>query len=183
MILVPPGYRDIGLRSWWLAESGAFDSIGRRLADSHYSRRKRGARQFVPPGQRFVLIAKDAGSVWAWWRPHPNSGLRAMNGLDGWTCTIFRRVHGARASDLVLDAERAIDALGHTCGPHGMLTYIWDAKVRSAHPGYCYKVVGWHVAGQCAECASVAPRSADDRKTLLHKSFARAGIDLARDVE
>lgn len=169
-------YRDIGLRHWVLAESGAYDPIGRALADGHYSRRKVGALQFLPPGQRFVLITRDGGAVWGWWRPHPRSGIRAMNGLDGWTCAIFRRVRGPRASELVLDAERAIAELGHGCGPNGLLTYVWDAKVASANPGFCFKAAGWHIAGRCEECATVSPRSADGRKTLLHKPHRLAGV-------
>lgn len=170
------GYRDLGLQHWLLAESGAFDPIGRELADGHYSRRKVGSSQFMPPGQRFVLIGRDHLSVWGWWRPHPSSGIHAMNGLDGWTCSIFRRTGGPLASELVLDAERALLALGHTCGPHGLLTYIWDGKVRGSNKGACYKHAGYHRAGNCADCASVSGRSADNRKTLLHKPFALAGV-------
>lgn len=171
-----PGYLDIGLEYWMLSESGAFDAIGKRLADGHYSRRKIGSPQFLPPGQRFVLVSRDFKSVWGWWRPHPNSGIVAMNGLDGWTCTIFRRTGGTLASDLVLDAERAIKLLGYGCGPSGMLTYIWNAKVTSKNPGYCYKSAGWHVAGRCEECTNIKPRSVDRKKTLLHKPFRLAGI-------
>jgi hypothetical protein len=80
------------------------------------------------------------------------------------------------ASDLVLDAERAINVCGYGCGPHGLLTYVWDAKVRSANPGYCFKEAGWHIAGRCSECAGVGARSADGKKTLLHKSFWMAGV-------
>jgi hypothetical protein len=154
--LAAPGYRDVGLTHWLVSESAAYDRIGAALADGHYSRRKVGAPQFMPPGQRFVLLARDFRSVWGWWRPHPDSGIRAMNGLDGWTCTIFRRTGGARASELVIDAERAIAALGFDCGPHGLLTYIWDRKVASRNPGYCYKLAGWHIAGRCDECSEVA---------------------------
>lgn len=174
--LAPPGYRDLGLSHWLLAESGAFDRVGRELADGHYSRRKVGAPQFVPPGQRFVLIGRSHRNVWAWWRPHPSAGITPMNGLDGWTCTIFRRTEGARASDLILDAERSIAALGYDCGRHGLLTYVWDARVRGQHKGCCYKRAGWHRAGGCGECAGVSDRSADGRKTLLHKPFTLAGI-------
>jgi hypothetical protein len=167
MMLTIPGYRDIGLRHWWLAESGAYDRVGRALADGHYSRRKPGSPQFMPPGQRFVLVTRDMGAVWGWWRPHPRSGIQSMNKLDGWTCTIFRRVSGPLASELVLDAELAIGALGHDCGPDGLLTYIWDERVASRNPGYCYKRAGW--------VEDKARRSADGRKTLLRKSFHLAG--------
>ena len=134
-----------------------FDPRGCALADRHYSRRKVGSPQFMPPGQTIVLLADNA--VWGWWRPHPDSGLKAMNGLDGWTCTIFRNEGPIRSSELVLDAEKAILEANYSCGPDGFLTYVWDRKVKSENPGYCFKVAGWQTAG----------RSADGRKTLLQK--------------
>ena len=85
-----------------------------------------------------------------------------MNGLDGWTCTIFRREGGdVRASDLILDAEAAIAERGLTCGPDGLLTYVFDRKVASVNPGYCFKQAGYRAVG----------RSADGRKTLLQKPY------------
>lgn len=113
----------------------------------------------MPPGQTIVLTTATGDSVFGWWRPDPGSGLKSMNGLDGWTCTIFRREGGILASELVLDAELAIAEFGYTCGPHGLLTYVFDRKVRSTNPGYCFKVAGWRVLG----------RSADGKKTLLQK--------------
>lgn len=167
--LTQAGYRHIGLTRWLLAERGAFDPCGRRLADRHYNRRKIGAPQFAPPGQRFVLITPDCRGVWCWWRPHPASGIRAMNGLDGWTCTIFRNESSALSSALVIDAECAVGALGHECGPDGMLTYVEDTKIKSTNPGYCFKSAGWirH---------PTKPRSADNKKTLLWKPFCLSGI-------
>jgi hypothetical protein len=146
---------------WWVTHK--FDVRAVRLADRHYSRRKRGSPQFMPPGQTLVLIADDA--VFGWWRPDPSSGIVAMNNLDGWTCTIFRNEGCERSSVLILDAERALVQTARGCGPSGMLTYVWDGKVRSPNPGYCFKRAGWVVAG----------RSADDKKTLLTKPFDRAG--------
>jgi hypothetical protein len=134
------------------------------LADRHYSRRKVGSPQFMPPGQTFILATEARDAVFGWWRPHPASGLNSMNGLDGWTCTIFRNESAALSSDLILAAEKAV--LGSfDIGPDGLLTYIWDARVRSTNPGYCFKVAGWKVAG----------RSADGRKTLLQKPATLAG--------
>lgn len=145
-----------------------FDPRGARLADGHYSRRKVGSPQFMPPGETIILLTSDELAVFGWWRPHPRSGIRAMNGLDGWTCTIFRNTGPMLSSALILDAERALD--GRTIGPDRMLTYVWDRKVRSANPGYCFKVAGWRAIG----------RSADGRKTLLHKEpgFWPGQVDL-----
>lgn len=113
----------------------------------------------MPPGQTLVLLTPDALAVWGWWRPHPDSGLSSMNGMDGWTCTIFRNEGSVLSSLLVLDAERALIETGHDIGPDGLLTYVWDKRVRSVNPGACFKHAGWKVKG----------RSADRRKTLLQK--------------
>lgn len=129
------------------------------LADRHYSRRKIGSPQFMPPGQTIVLLTDDGNAVWGWWRPHPDSGIAAMNGRDGWTCTIFRNESDRLSSELVIDAEKALLALATDVGPDGMLTYVYDAKVRSSNPGFCFKQAGWQAIG----------RSKDDRKTLLQK--------------
>lgn len=132
----------------------------------------------MPPGETIVLITPEGDAVWGWWRPHPESGLEAMNGLDGWTCSIFRNESARLSSVLVLAAERALvaettrrykDAPERACGPAGMLSYVFDAKIRSTNPGYCYKKAGWIKH-------PTKPRSADGRKTLLWKPFERAGM-------
>jgi hypothetical protein len=162
------GYEDIGCDHWLLSKSGKYDRRGVELVRGHYSRRKPDSPQFMPPGETLVLLARDMQSVWGWWRPHPRSGIKAMNGRDGWTCSVFARHGGALASLLVLAAEGALRLLeehGRTaapCGPDGMLTYVWRAKVNSQNPGYCYKVAGWAKLGV----------SADGRKDLLQKPFA-----------
>lgn len=84
-----------------------------------------------------------------------------MNGLDGWTCTIFRNEGAGLSSELVLAAEEALRQENLGCGPDGLLTYVWDRRVRSTNPGFCFKAAGWQVRG----------RSADKRKTLLQKPY------------
>jgi hypothetical protein len=148
------------MASPWLAVP-KFTPAAARLADDHYSRRTVGSPQFMPPGQTLVLLTPDADAVFGWWRPDPSSGIVAMNKLDGWTCTIFRNTGPQLSSTLILAAEAEL-LTRYDCGPDGLLTYVWDAKVRSANPGYCFKVAGWHAIG----------RSADGRKTLLQKAVA-----------
>lgn len=141
-----------------------FTPVGARLADGHYSRRTVGSPQFMPPGQTLVLVTPDELAVFGWWRPAPSSGIVAMNGLSGWTCTIFRNTGRTLSSELILGAEAEL-AARYDCGPDGMLTYAWDRKVASPNPGYCFKAAGWTTRG----------RSADKRKTLLWKPFEKAG--------
>jgi len=134
------------------------DPVCAALADRHYSRRTVGSLHFMPPGQTIVLRAPSA--VWGWWRPHPSSGIKSLNGLDGWTCTIFRNESRELSSSMILEAEAFIEE----CGPDGLITYVADAKIRSSNPGYCFKVAGYRVTG----------RSQDNRKTLLQKPWAGA---------
>lgn len=109
-----------------------------------------------------VLVTPDALAVFGWWRPHPGSGIKAMNGLDGWTCTIFRNTGPVLSSTLILDAELHLFAVDTApCGPDGLITYVWDKKVASANPGFCFKRAGYRATG----------RSADGKKTLLQKPF------------
>jgi len=138
---------------------GKFYPAAVAIADRHYSRRKPGSPQFMPPGQTVVLIENGQQAVFGWWRPHPDSGLQSMNGLDGWTCTIFRNESQVLSSELILSAEKALEATGYNCGPDGLLTYVWDSRVRSVNPGCCFKRAGWRAIG----------RSKDGRKTLLQK--------------
>jgi hypothetical protein len=129
---------------WTLSHK--YDRDGAKLADGHYSRRKVGSPQFMPPGETVVLVAP--GAVFGWWRPHPRSGIKAMNGYDGWTCTIFRRIAGPLASDMILDAELALR--GRTCGPSGLLSYVAEGKIRSTNPGYCFQHAGYRPIGRAA---------------------------------
>jgi hypothetical protein len=146
---------------FWL-RTHKFDPRAAALADRHYSRRKIGSPQFMPPGQTIVLITPAGDAVYGWWRPHPDSGIKAMNGLDGWTCTIFRNESLVyQSSDLIVDAEDAIREAGYGCGPSGLITYVFDRKVKSKNPGYCFKLAGYTLTG----------RSADGRKSLLQKPF------------
>lgn len=156
-------------RPYGWEEVTKFDPRTAALADGHYSRRKPGSPQFMPPGQTLILYRP--GAVFGWWRPDPASGIKAMNGLDGWTCTIFRNTSSALSSELIIEAEAELAETGHDCGPDGMLTYVWVAKVRSVNPGYCFKRAGW-------ETHPDKPRSADGRKVLLRKRWADRGISL-----
>lgn len=132
-----------------------------RQPKPHYSRRKPGTPQCAPPGETVILWHPDA-AVFIWWRPDPFSGITAMNNLDGWTCTLFRREGGETASKMIISAERALmnSAVHAPCGPDGLLTYI--AKPRS---GNCFLYAGYRPIGE----------SADKRKVLWQKPWNYAG--------
>ena len=173
MILPGAPFAAVGLceeSTWEIVTK--FDKGGAMLADRHYSRRTVGSAQFMPPGQTLVLATRDRKAIFGWWRPHPDAGITPMNGLDGWTCTIFRNESRALSSALILQAESRLSAK-HSCGPDGLLTCVFDSKVKSVNPGFCFKRAGWVVHPR-------KPRSADGRKTLLWKSFDLAGVSEAK---
>ena len=147
-----------------------FNPRAAELADGHYSRRTVGSPQFMPPGQTVVLLKDTLDAVFGWWRPHPRAGLRAMNNLDGWTCTIFRNCSAALSSALILEAEEELRRTGTDCGPDGLLTYVWDARVRSANPGYCF--TSGPAGGPPAEAATDARRCSGSRGVKTDKETA-----------
>ncbi len=127
-----------------------------------------------------ILITRDASAVFGWWRPDPDSGIEAMHGLDGWTCSIFRNTGGLRSSELILAAELELLATDTApCGPDGLLTWVWPRKLqpRATHhnPGWCFQVSGW-TRDRWNACGKGKARS----KRLLRKPIALAGVPACR---
>ena len=121
-----------------LVRTTHFDQECRQLADRHYSRRTVGARQFCYSGRKLVLrdTAGTALFVWMW----PQEAMR-MDGQIGYNCAMFRNESPRRSSDIILEAEALAVA---KWGPGRFYTYVDPGKIRSANPGYCFKVAGWH---------------------------------------
>lgn len=91
------------------------------------------------PGERIVLLTPDARSlfVWRWFVEQEQTEPRGVN------CSIFRREGGRwQASAMILAAE--LFAWDRWPGER-LYTYVAPWKVRSANPGYCFKVAGWKV--------------------------------------
>ena len=143
-----------------------FDKRACALADRHYSRQKIGSPQFMPPGQTLCLLTRDGQAVFGWRRRHPDLGPD-LNGMDGWSCTIFRNEGPVLSSLLILDAERALRSVWDDCGPDGLYTYVAAEHVRSTHPGYCFKQAGWQ---RCPEKDSTVRG-----RLMFTKPWAKAG--------
>ena len=118
----------------------------RRLADRHYSRQTIGARDFMPPGQTFVLVTADAGAVWGvCLNLDPVGSLR-------WRVTIFRRESGLQASELVRSATDRTLARWRERGalPRVPLSTEIDPRRvrRKRDPGRCFRRAGWELVGE-----------------------------------
>jgi len=121
-----------------LVLTSAADAEMAILPDRHYSRLRRGRRQFLYAGRKLV-IRNSAGTIlfgWSW----ELEGMR-MDEQRDYCCSIFRNESSPLSSDVILEAERI--ARQHW-GPGRMFTYVDPAKIRSVNPGYCFKVAGWH---------------------------------------
>jgi hypothetical protein len=125
-----------------LQKTSHFDVEMAMLADRHYSRRTKGARQFCYAGRKLVLRdnAGDVLFVWMW----PFDHLR-MDNQTGYNCAIFRNESKRRSSDIILEAEQhAVEKWGR----NRFYTYVDARKVKSPNPGYCFKMAGWQRMGQ-----------------------------------
>jgi hypothetical protein len=76
---------------------------------------------------------------------------------------IYARAVTCSAAEQILYVHRS------PAGPDGLLSYVWDRKVLSVNPGYCFKCAGWHVAGRAGCCPHMRSRNYNGQKTLLHK--------------
>ena len=113
------------------------------IVDRHYSRQTPGAPEFMPPGETFVLLTRDEGAVWgACLNLDPVGNLR-------WRVTVFRREHGALASELIGEATSlTFDRWRERGGlPEVPLTTEIDPRCtrRKRDPGRCFLRAGWRV--------------------------------------
>ena len=125
------------------------------LFNRHYSARRGGDRiryGMSGPGQTMTLLTVQCDALYIWL----NNQVERYDGQVGLNCTIFRNEGPILSSELILEAE----ALAWQRWPGiRLFTYVWDSKVESVNPGYCFKMAGWKTCG----------RNADGRLTILEK--------------
>lgn len=144
----------------WYAVSDA-DPRAVALYSRHYSADRKNVRAWRSgiggPGERTVLLTTDACALWVW-RSRPECLVKGARGYDdgqrGIMCSVFRNESAVLSSVLV---EEAVDIAWRRWPATRLFTYVWDSKVKSANPGYCFKKAGWRTCG----------RNADGRLTIL----------------
>jgi|SRR5215471_435555 len=121
----------------------ASNLLARQMRDRHYSTKNPGGRTVGPPGRRLVLISDDECALWV---THWPDAKLVLDRIDALRCTVFRREgrRRERASVLIRAAmELSEEIFG--AAPHGWVTYVEPAKVRSEDPGYCFKMAGYQL--------------------------------------
>lgn len=114
----------------------------RAIFDRHYSRHhyKDGRNQdrFVGPGERMVLLTREADALLVW------RNFISKDAQIGVNCAIFRNESTRLASELLSIGM----ALAWQRWPGQRLyTYVNPTAVRSTNPGYCFKRAGWRNCG------------------------------------
>lgn len=126
-----------------------------QIFSGHYSFRKwrrrngKNGKRMVGPGESIVLLGKDNKAIFIWRRQ-----LYSKDGQTGVNCMVFRNLHTKeeqqqnkrfQSSTLLLEAEEI--AVRRWPGER-LFTYVNPKKVKSANPGYCYKMAGWTLCGE-----------------------------------
>ena len=139
--------------NWIGIKDGDPRAVG--LFNRHYSVRRGGDRiryGMSGPGESMTLLTLRCDALFIWLY----NKVERYDGQEGLNCTVFRNEGVILSSQLILEAE----ALAWRRWPGKRLfTYVWDAKVASVNPGYCFKKAGWKPCG----------RNADGRLTILEK--------------
>jgi len=132
---------------WYGAKDG--DPRAYELMKRHYSFQPYhdGRRQnqsnpnrnlFVGPGEKMVLMTPDCRALFVWRKFIDKSGQTGIN------CAVFHNESDFLSSELILEAEQ----LAALRWPGERLyTYVNQRKIKSANPGYCFKLAGWHYCG------------------------------------
>ena len=145
--------RGLGVSGHWIGIHDA-DPRGIALYCRHYTSRRlplgRRRTKFVGPGEHLVLLTVGADALFVWRRFFSDAGEIGVN------CAVFRNEGPVLSSDLILEAE---ELAWQRWPGQRLYTYVWDAKVQSVNPGYCFKMAGWRVCG----------RNKDGRLTILEK--------------
>lgn len=134
--------------NWFSVKDG--DPRAYALMRRHYSftdrkdNRRRdmsnGARWLiVGPGEKMVLLTLDCQALFVWRKFIDDSGQTGVN------CAVFRNEGNLLSSDLIREAE---ELAWQRWPGERLYTYVAPDKIRSANPGYCFKVAGWRECGR-----------------------------------
>jgi hypothetical protein len=148
-----------------LIQTNKFDAECAELADRHYSRQKKGSRQFAPPGETIILRDAQAMIVFVWNRMLQ----KRADHQEGANCTIFRNESNRLSSEIILEAETfAVGRWGEIRG----FTYIDRNAIQSLNPGYCFKMAGWKLCGK-----------SESGKLLLEKQLRTSALEAGNFTE
>jgi hypothetical protein len=131
------------LFGYW-QQSHRCDRRGLALFNRHYSARAHalGTRvDFVgPAADCLVLLSVNADALFVWRKT--NYRKDTQTGIE---CSVFRNESTRRSSDLIREAVEI--ARQRWPDEPRLFTFVHPRKIKSANPGYCFKMAGWRQCG------------------------------------
>lgn len=100
-------------------------------------------RSIGAPGEIMVLLTSRADALFIWTKQQ----YRA-DGQQGVNCAVFRNESDIRSSDLI---REAMQLAWQRWPDERLFTFVNPAKIKSANPGYCFKMAGWISCGMTKE--------------------------------
>jgi len=99
----------------------------------------RNRKLVVGPGEKLVLLTVDCNALFIWRKFKDRSGQTGIN------CAVFHNESELLSSELIREA--AWIAWQRWPGQR-LYTYVNVSKIKSANPGYCFKMAGWNICGK-----------------------------------
>ncbi len=145
----------LGINGHWIGVKKT-DPRAVDLYQQHYSARKgvststRLRYGIVGPGETMTLITGRGDALFVW----QYNTVERYDKQEGVNCAVFRNESIILSSKLI---EEADDLAWQRWPKKRLFTYVWDSKIKSVNPGYCFKQSGWQTCG----------RNKDGRLTIL----------------
>ena len=108
----------------------------------HYSFKERGRKpptKFGNPGHYIALMTVNRDALFLW----SKEKLR-RDGQTGVNCAVFRNEGKTLSSVLI---QEAVEIAQRRWPGERLFTFIDGSKIKSANPGYCFKLAGWKQCG------------------------------------
>lgn len=128
-------------QNWLPALDG--DPRARALHQRHYSCTNRSPKngQFMPPGQKMVLLTVRCDALFGWVK----NVVERYDRQEGVCCTVFRNESPLLSSDLIREAD---EIAWEKWPGERHFTYVDPTRVGSSNPGYCFLKAGWRKCGK-----------------------------------
>lgn len=140
MLFAPTVGNERLTENWYRSKDG--NEHARTLFHRHYSYRPyadgREPKLFCGPGEKMVLLTREADALFVWRR------FQSADGQEGINCAVFRNESTILSSELILEAE---EAAWTRWEKQRIFTYVNSRAIKSQNPGYCFIRAGWQKCG------------------------------------
>lgn len=118
------------------------DPIAVAMYHRHYSYKPRGRKptKFGNPGHYIALMTLKRDALFLW-----SKEKHRKDGQTGINCAVFRNEGDTLSSTLIVEA---VEIAQRRWPGERLFTFVDGSKIKSANPGYCFKLAGWKACGK-----------------------------------